>query len=47
MDAIKKQDDLSDDDKKRESDSIQKILDQFIVKVDDLVKEKETEIRTI
>jgi ribosome recycling factor len=38
---------LSDDDKKRESDSIQKILDQFIVKVDDLVKEKETEIRTI
>ena len=47
MDAIKKKDDLSDDDKKRESDSIQKILDQFIVKVDDLVKEKETEIRTI
>jgi len=47
MDAIKKQDDLSDDDKKRESDSIQKILDQFIVKVDDLVKDKETEIRTI
>ena len=47
MDAIKKKEDLSDDDKKRESDSIQKILDQFIVKVDDLVKEKETEIRTI
>ena len=47
MDAIKKKDDLSDDDKKRESDSIQKILDRFIVKVDDLVKEKETEIRTI
>ena len=47
MDAIKKKDDLSDDDKKRESDNIQKVLDQFIVKVDDLVKEKETEIRTI
>ena len=47
MDAIKKKDDLSDDDKKRELDNIQKVLDQFIVKVDDLVKEKETEIRTI
>ena len=41
------EDDLSEDDKKRESDAIQKTLDQFILKVDDLVKEKESEIRTI
>lgn len=47
LDAIKKQDDLSDDDKKRASESIQKLLDQYIVKVDDLVKQKEDEIRTI
>ena len=47
LDMLKKQDDLSDDDKKRSSDNVQKILDQFISKVDDLVKEKETEITTI
>lgn len=47
LDALKKQDDLSDDDKKRVSESIQKLLDQYIVKVDDLVKQKEDEIRTI
>ena len=47
LDIIKKQDDLSEDDKKRQSDEIQKTLDQFIVKVDDLVKEKESDIRTI
>tara|TARA_Y100001935_G_C17291900_1_gene503858 strand:- start:1511 stop:2044 length:534 start_codon:yes stop_codon:yes gene_type:complete len=47
LDAIKKQDDLSDDEKKRASESIQKLLDQYIVKVDDLVKQKEDEIRTI
>lgn len=47
LDAIKKKDDLSDDDKKRASESIQKLLDQYIIKVDDLVKQKEDEIRTI
>lgn len=47
LDSIKKQDDLSDDDKKRASDSIQKLLDRYIVKVDDLVTQKEKEIRTI
>jgi ribosome recycling factor len=47
LDAIKKQDDLSDDDKKRASESIQKLLDQYIAKVDDLVTQKEDEIRTI
>ena len=47
LDLVKKQDDLSDDDKKRQSDTIQKVLDKYIVKVDDLVKQKEDEIRTI
>ena len=47
LDDLKKSDDYSDDDKKRESDAIQKSLDQYIAKVDDLLKEKETEIRTI
>jgi len=47
LDAIKKKDDLSDDDKKRAFESIQKLLDQYIIKVDDLVKQKEDEIRTI
>ena len=47
LDAIKKQDDLSDDDKKRASESIQKLLDQYIARVDDLVKQKEDDIRTI
>ncbi len=47
LDAVKKQDDLSEDDKKRQSDVIQKVLDEYIVKIDGLVKEKEDEIRTI
>ncbi len=47
LDMIKKDDDLSDDDKKRSSDNVQKVLDQFILKIDDLVKDKETEITTI
>ncbi len=47
LDAIKKQDDLSDDEKKRQSDSIQKMLDRYVVKIDDLIKDKEAEIRTI
>ena len=47
MDTIKKDDSLSDDDKKRESDSVQKQLDVYIKKVDDLVKVKEEEILKI
>ena len=47
IDAIKKDDDFSEDDKKRESEGVQKTLDQFIKRIDDLVKDKEAEIRTI
>ena len=47
LDSLKKQVGLSEDDKKRQSDVIQKELDDYIVKVDGLVKEKEDEIRTI
>ena len=44
LDELKKSDDLSDDDKKRESDSIQKSLDQYVSRVDDLLKEKELKL---
>jgi ribosome recycling factor len=47
LDLIKKNDELSDDERKRQSTSIQTVLDRFIAKVDDLVKQKEDEIRTI
>ena len=47
LDLIKKQQDLSDDEKKRASDGIQKMLDEYIQKIDGLVKDKEDEIRTI
>lgn len=46
LDKIKK-DDLSDDDKKRLTDSVQKSLDLYVNQIDDLVKEKEEEIRKI
>lgn len=46
LDAIKKQDD-SDDDKKRQSDAIEKVFSGYTSKIDDLLKEKEDEIRTI
>ena len=47
LDLIKKDDSISDDEKKRESDQIQKRLDSFVEQVDQLVKQKEDEIRTI
>ena len=47
MDQLKKQDDLSDDQKKRETDQVQQVLDTFISKVDTLVKQKEDEILSI
>ena len=47
IDAIKKNSDLSDDEKKRQSDAVQKVLDEYTATVDDLVKVKEDEIRTI
>ena len=47
LDVIKKQDDLSEDEKKRQSDAIQKVLDEYIQKIDALVKLKEDEILII
>jgi ribosome recycling factor len=47
LDAIKKDGGLSDDEKKRQSEAIQKQLDGYILKIDGLVKEKEADIRTI
>jgi ribosome recycling factor len=47
MDQLKKQDDLSDDQKKRETDQVQQVLDQYSIKVDTLVKQKEDEILSI
>ncbi|MGA0242136.1 MAG: ribosome recycling factor [Candidatus Marinamargulisbacteria bacterium] len=47
LDAIKKDGVLSDDEKKRQSEAIQKQLDGYILKIDGLVKEKEADIRTI
>jgi ribosome recycling factor len=47
LETLKRQDDVSDDEKKRQSERIQKALDGYISKVDDVVKKKEAEIRTI
>ena len=47
LDSIKKDDSFSDDEKKRESETVQKRLDTFINQIDDLIKQKEEEIRTI
>jgi ribosome recycling factor len=47
IDEIKKDSDASDDDKKRDSDAVQKLLDTYVSNVDDLVQAKETDIRTI
>lgn len=46
MDAIKKRE-ISDDEKKSLQDSIQKELDHYIKIVDDRLKEKESDIRTV
>ena len=46
LDDIKKQE-LSEDESKRSSDLVQKLLDEYIAKVDDLVKQKEEEIRKV
>ena len=46
LDVIK-QSDLSDDDKKRASDDVQKLLDNYSSNIDDLLKEKEVDIRNV
>lgn len=47
MDKAKKDDDLSEDEKKREEDEIQKITDEFVHEIDALLKDKEAEIMEI
>ena len=47
IDAIKKDEAASDDDKKRDTEAVQKLLDSYVGKIDHLVESKETEIRTI
>lgn len=47
MDAIKKDGDLSEDDKKRESDAVQKLTDEKIKTVDEMLVSKEKDIMTV
>ena len=47
MDAIKKDDGLSEDDKKRLSDDVQKLTDGFIKQIDDMLVDKEKDIMTV
>lgn len=47
MDKIKKDESYTEDTRKKEEDAIQKLTDQFIKKVDEVVKEKDSEIMSI
>ncbi len=47
MDHIKKADEGSEDDKKRQHDEVQKITDSFIVQIDQIAQAKEKEILTV
>lgn len=47
MDDIKKDGDLSEDDKKRESDNVQSLTDEKIKVVDDMLSAKEKDIMTV
>lgn len=47
MDDIKKDGDLSEDDKKRESDNVQSLTDEKIKIVDDMLVAKEKDIMTV
>jgi ribosome recycling factor len=47
MDDVKKDKDLSEDDKKRESDNVQKLTDEKIKIVDDMLAAKEKDIMTV
>ena len=47
MDDVKKDKDLSEDDKKRESDNVQKLTDEKIKVVDDMLTSKEKDIMTV
>ena len=47
MDKIKKDDEGSEDDKKKAQDDVQKKTDDFVKKIDDVASAKEKEILTI
>lgn len=47
MDLIKKDDTVSDDDKKRESDRIDGHVNRYMQTIDDLIKDKQADILTI
>jgi ribosome recycling factor len=47
MDDIKKDDSLSEDDKKRESDEVQKLTDEKIKTIDEMLIAKEKDIMTV
>lgn len=46
-DDIKKADDLTEDDERRELDNVQKVTDDFIKQIEVISKEKEKEIMTV
>jgi ribosome recycling factor len=47
MDAIKKDDDLTEDDKKKMTDDVQKITDDFIKVVDTMLTKKEADVMKV
>ncbi|HPD83121.1 MAG: ribosome recycling factor [Alphaproteobacteria bacterium] len=47
MDEIKKDDSLSEDDKKRQSDEVQKLTDAKIKNIDEMLASKEKDIMTV
>lgn len=47
MDAVKKADNMSEDEQKRNSDEIQKLTDQAIQKIDTMLTDKEKDIMTV
>lgn len=47
MDAIKKDDDLTEDDQKRLSDDVQKMTDEFIKTVDAMLAKKEADVMKV
>ena len=39
--------DISEDDERRAQDEIQKLTDQFVAKIDELVSQKEADVMTV
>lgn len=46
-DEVKKDDSLSEDESKRQQDRVQKMTDQFVVEIDQIVEHKDKEILTV